>query len=284
MFQDIIAPAKINLFLHIVGKRDDGYHLLESLVGFTQFGDHLSIKPSDDLSLQVEGEFASMLDADMEQNLVLKTARLLQAHCNIKAGAQIKLHKALPVGSGLGGGSANAAAVLKALCQFWKVELDPALAAKLGADVAMCLDSSPAFAQGVGDKLQPMYIPPMDVVLVHPRQPLLTADVYRAFKLPFAETVEMPASIDSPEALVALLSDMHNGLQPAAIDCMPVIGDILCAIAATKSCLLARMSGSGSGCFGIYKDAAAAKNAAQELAANQPDWWCMATRLHNWGR
>lgn len=270
----IAAPAKLNLFLHITGKRADGYHLLESLVAFTEFGDWLEIAPAESLEMSVTGPFAVSAGED---NLVLCAARSLQAEMGVTAGAHITLHKHIPVGAGLGGGSADAAAALRGLMQLWQVEADmSALALRLGADVPVCMLSRTAWMGGIGEQVAAV---DMDAavwaVLVNPRMPLLTADVFRAFSAPFAvATGEQAVSLDG-------LRSQSNMLEVPAIKLLPVIGDMLAAIGATPDCLLARMSGSGATCFGLYGNEAGAIRAAQQLQQEHPQWWCVASALRH---
>lgn len=275
----VAAPAKLNLFLHMTGKREDGYHLLESLVAFTDFGDTLHIEPAEQLSLHVQGEFAHLLDGPAEDNLVFKAAQLLRSQHAMALGARITLTKSLPVGSGFGGGSADAAAVLAGLAELWGVKLDAAFALTLGSDVPMCMESRPAMVRGVGEIIEPLSLPAgVHVLLAHPRAPLLTADVYRQFKGPFSPPVAQ-AGWDSARALVAYLGEQHNDLQPPAMAIMPAVGDIVNTIAATDGCLLARMSGSGAGCFGLYASAEDALEAHNHFQSTHPQWWSAATQL-----
>ena len=265
----IVAPAKVNLFLHITGKRADGYHLLDSLVVFTDFGDTLEITPAEQLQLTVTGPFATTLGGD--DNFVLRAARLLQERTGCHKGAQITLHKHIPVGAGLGGGSSDAASALLGLMQLWGVTLAPealqSLALQLGSDVPACLLRKPALLRGIGEQITPVGYPEENgLVLVNPGVPLLTADVYRTFSGPFSP----PSSGES-------IQSHHNALEPPAKALLPVIGDIIAAIAATPGCTLVRMSGSGATCFGMYADGATAQQAALDLQRLHPHWWVQQT-------
>lgn len=281
----VAAPAKLNLCLHITGKREDGYHLLESLVAFTRFGDTLDIHPAETLSLTIEGEFAPQLREELASNLVLKAANALREAAQVSAGAHITLHKNLPIGSGMGGGSCDAAACLRALANLWKVRLPEEawqeLALKLGSDVPICLSGRPAFMRGVGEQVSPWNIQgtKAHVVLVHPRKPLLTAHVYRHFSGAFDAPMATPASVHGFAELVAYLKSLHNALQPAALQTMPEIGQMIQQLERTQDCALARMTGSGAGVFALYSTACAAKAAAQMIQTEQPNWWCVATAL-----
>lgn len=278
----LIAPAKLNLSLHIVGKRLDGYHLLESLVAFTAFGDLLELAPADALTFQTRGAFASALSPD--DNLVMRVARMLTERYGVKNGAHITLHKNIPVGAGLGGGSADAAAAMVGLCRLWElpIKLDDIreMALSLGSDVPACLLSKTAWLTGIGETITPVQMPELWLVLVNPRLPLLTADVYHAFDGSFIAPGARPEQWENTESLVQFLRNQHNALQSPALSLMPPIGELLAALQATPECLLARMSGSGATCFGLYPDAQLAEQAALSLQADHPEWWVTATSVH----
>ena len=259
------APAKVNLYLHLTGRRDDGYHLLDSLVVFAGIGDTLSAAPADTLSLHVTGPFAAGLAGEPD-NLVLRAARALAAAAGVAAGAHLVLDKHLPVASGIGGGSADAAAALRLLCRLWRVAPQPAalarLAAGLGADVPVCLAGRAARMGGIGERLEPApMLPACGIVLVNPGIAVATAEVFRARHGTWSEPAALPAGWDGVAAMAADLGGLRNDLEPAAIALRPVIGDVLAELAATPGCLLARMSGSGATCFGLYGDAAMARAA-----------------------
>ena len=269
------APAKLNLYLHILDKRADGYHSIESLVVFTQLADALVLTPkAHGLTLTVDGEFARDAGGD-DTNLVLKAARALQAQAGISYGAIIQLTKNIPVGAGLGGGSADAAAMLRGFCRLWNIQLDQrsvrALATTLGADVAMCLDSVPVITRGIGEQLAPVLkpLPPLYALLVHPRRPLLTKDVYGAFTLGEAA----PAWNEDAEFMTAL-KGMRNHLQRAAIAVDGHVAEVLLALETLQPAPeLVRMTGSGACCFALYRDEAQGQRAAQQLAQHYPNWW-----------
>lgn len=281
------APAKLNLFLHVTGRRDDGYHVLESLVAFTEFGDVLDIAPSDTLSLEITGEFAPLLRTDAIDNLVMRTARALQSLRREEVGARLTLHKHIPVGAGLGGGSSDAAAALRGLAALWQIDAHPdaalALGAQLGSDVPVCLQAPHiCWVEGIGEKVTPVRLPvEVWTVLANPGVTLSTPYVFERFSGPFSPGSAMPVSFNSAEALVAYLKDKHNVLEAPARGLVPVIGEVLKALAETKGCLLSRMSGSGATCFGLYASEEHAVDAAQALQAAHPSWWCVATRLQH---
>lgn len=275
------APAKLNLYLHILGRRPDGYHLLESLVVFTSLVDQLMVEEAADLSLRVEGEFATQVGS-LEKNLVLRAARALQAHTATTRGAAITLHKQIPVGAGLGGGSADAAATLRALNQLWQLGLNDAalqrIALPLGADVPMCLAARPSIARGIGEQLEPVtHLAPLHALLVYPHAALLSAEVYAHYRHQTARPT--PALPDTPDAAawLAALAPTRNDLQSPAITLRPEVAEVLLALETVHpSSDYVRMTGSGACCFALYANAAEASRAATSLAAQYPDWWVRA--------
>jgi 4-diphosphocytidyl-2-C-methyl-D-erythritol kinase len=268
------APAKINLHLHVVGRRDDGYHLLDSLVVFAGVSDRLSVSAGSDLSLTVTGPFSAGLAAEPD-NLVLRAARGLADLAGIRASGALVLEKNLPVASGIGGGSADAAATLRLLCRFWDVapELN-GLARMLGADVPVCLLGQPALMSGVGEILVPAPpLPQAGLVLVNPGVAVSTPGVFQARSGgPFSEAASFPRDgWGDAFALAADLRGLRNDLQAAACSIAPVIGDVLDVLAAVPGCLVARMSGSGATCFGLFASAGAAREAA--VGIRRAGWW-----------
>jgi 4-diphosphocytidyl-2-C-methyl-D-erythritol kinase len=272
------APAKVNLYLHVTGRRADGYHLLDSLAVFPAVGDVLRATPADSLSLTLSGPFGAGLAGEAD-NLVLRAARALSACVPGGAGARLELEKHLPVASGIGGGSADAAVALRLLAGLWEVDADlPALAATLGADVPVCLASVPARMAGVGEILsQAPVMPACSMVLVNPGVAVATPAVFRARTGAFSASAVLPAGWDSVAGMTADLARLHNDLQAPAIALCPVIAEVLAALRDTAGCTLARMSGSGATCFGLFADAIAARDAARALA--RPGWWCWGGAL-----
>jgi 4-diphosphocytidyl-2-C-methyl-D-erythritol kinase len=277
------AFAKINLSLRISGRRPDGYHELRSLAVFAAIGDRIEVRPSAQLTLDLEGPFASSLAGEAD-NLVLRAARGLRDLCGIGEGARILLEKNLPVASGIGGGSADAAAALRALMRLWRVRPDEAelmrLAASLGADVPVCLGTAPALMSGIGEKIRRLpRLPKVWLLLANPGIALSTADVFRKLAAPplaaAPDAAHLPdfATLDD---LVEWLQGEPNDLERPARALLPLIGEVIGAIAATPGCRLARMSGSGATCFGIYASASEAQSAAAALSAAHPDWWIAA--------
>jgi 4-diphosphocytidyl-2-C-methyl-D-erythritol kinase len=264
------APAKINLTLHVTGRRADGYHLLDSLVAFADLGDRICAEAADDLSLEIAGPMAAGLTAGPD-NLVVRAARLMGVR-----GARLVLEKHLPLASGIGGGSSDAAATIRALAQLTGQPLPEARATvALGADVPVCLDPRPQRMRGVGERLEPVAgLPPFWMVLANPGVDVPTPAVFRDLDrrdgTPMADS--LPACRDIA-ALAAFLSGQRNDLETPASRIAPVIGQVLSALASAPGCRLARMSGSGATCFGLFADAAQADAARAHIATLEPGWW-----------
>ncbi len=270
------AAAKINLFLHVTGRRSDGYHLLDSLAVFAGAADRLRVEPAERLELEIEGPFASSLaDAGRPDNLVLRAARALAASAGVAPRARLILTKSLPVASGIGGGSADAAAALRLLAPFWGIAEGsalPAVAERLGADVPVCVASRPARMGGVGEVLSPApAMPPCGLVLLNPGVPVATADVFRGRTGGFSAPAVLPLGWENAAAMAAGLAPLRNDLEPPALALCPIIGTALDALRRAPGCLLARMSGSGATCFGLFATHAEAEAAARALA--RPGWW-----------
>lgn len=275
------APAKVNLFLHVTGRRDDGYHLLDSLAVFADVSDTLRATSSEGLTLSITGHFAASLSAEPD-NLVLRAARALAEAAGIEPRAAIELEKNLPIASGIGGGSADAAAALRLLCRLWGLDPEPRLlldiAASLGADVTVCLAGRPARMQGIGERLSTApALPNIGLVLVNPGVAVATPAVFRARNGGYSKPAQLPAGWADAEAMADDLALCSNDLEVAAIGLCPQIADVLVAIAAEPDCLLARMSGSGATCFGFFADPALATAAAARLA--RAGWWAWGGRL-----
>jgi 4-diphosphocytidyl-2-C-methyl-D-erythritol kinase len=280
----VFAPAKINLTLHVVGRRTDGYHLLDSLVTFADVGDELAVsRGRGGLTLTVRGPEARGVPVDAS-NLALRAAAILAE----ADGAAIDLLKSLPVASGIGGGSADAAAALRAMMALRGIgrtalsagfETRAVEILALGADVPMCLFPRPLRARGIGERIDAVTLPTVPAVLVNPRVALPTADVFRSLER--RDNPLMPETLPSPAdaaGLAAWLGHCRNDLESAAIRVQPVVATVLAALEAT-GCLLARMSGSGATCFGIYAEPAAAARAAARLRDERPGWWVAETML-----
>lgn len=268
------ARAKVNLYLHVVGRRADGYHLLDSLAVFPGAADRLFADPADALTLEVEGPGAAGLGAGPD-NLVLRAARALASAAGVEAGARLVLDKRLPVASGIGGGSADAAAALRLLARLWGVRLAAEqlreVAQGLGADVPVCLGSRPARMGGVGERLQlAPALPDCGMALLNPGVAVATPDVFRARGGAFSATAVLPDAWPDAAAMAAGLARMGNDLEAPALSLCPAIATVLDWLRGQKGCLLARMSGSGATCFGLFADAEAAAAVARRAPA---PWW-----------
>jgi 4-diphosphocytidyl-2-C-methyl-D-erythritol kinase len=278
------APAKINLFLHVGEKRDDGYHDLESLVVFVETGDTLSFSQSGDLTLTLDGPFAKGLVAEND-NLVLRAAQALAAYAGRPAGAAITLTKNLPVASGIGGGSADAAAALRGLTRLWAVDVSwpqlRTIAETLGSDVPVCVESKPSWMEGRGERVTPAgAVPEMAMVLVNPGVGLATADVFRGLNSRRGTgTIDHAAHMVRPRDLIAFLKSTSNDLEAPARQIAPVIGEVLAELSRMPQVELWRMCGSGATCFALFENESAAEMAAIALSNSHPDWWVQSTRI-----
>ena len=281
------APAKLNLYLHVLARREDGYHRLDSLVVFADLADRLWAEPAADLSFVVSGPFAGRLKAERalsEDNLVLRAARALAKELGVAPKARLVLEKNLPVAAGIGGGSADAAAALRLLCRLWgrtpAADRLAALALLLGADVPVCLQSKPTYVGGIGECIEPAPpLPEAHLALINPGSPLATAEVFKARRGPFSEPARFAEAPRDAAHLAALLAERRNDLEAPARRLVPEAGHVIDALAAQPSVLLARMSGSGATVFGLCATAAQAQAAARILEARHPSWWCAATAM-----
>jgi 4-diphosphocytidyl-2-C-methyl-D-erythritol kinase len=281
-----LAPAKVNLFLHVGPLEADGYHPLSSLVAFADVGDQVTVERADRLSLAVTGPFSRALEGEGD-NLVLRAMRALGAAAGIgEPGLRIGLDKQLPVAAGLGGGSSDAGAALKLVRDYLDLPLDDAaladIAAALGADGPMCLHARTAWAGGRGDVLtfEPG-LPPLPALLVNPGAPSSTGAVYRAFdarRSPPLEAPPPPTDWD-PASVVAWLAGQRNDLQAPAITLAPAIGEAMEAAAGLPGVRLVRMSGSGATVFALFDSLAETTDAARRLKTLQPHWWIRPTTL-----
>ena len=278
------APAKVNLFLHVTGRRADGYHLLDSLAVFGPAADALRAERDDTLSLTLSGPFGASLTAEPD-NLVLRAARALATATGYSGGAALHLEKHLPVASGIGGGSADAAAALRLLNRLWRTGLDQAtlerIAAPLGADIPVCIASLAARMQGVGDVIgAPPAIPGCGLLLVNPGVPLATPAVFRARQGGFSPPALLPASWSNARVMAEDLARLTNDLEAPAMALRPVIAEVLAALRAQPGCLLSRMSGSGATCFGLFDTPGEAALAAGMMPRA---WWASGGGLYDPG-
>jgi 4-diphosphocytidyl-2-C-methyl-D-erythritol kinase len=271
------ARAKVNLFLQVTGKRTDGYHLLESLVVFADRGDRITVQEAEDLTLKVSGPFSTAIDST-EENLVIKAAQKLKSESGIDKGARISLEKNLPVAAGIGGGSADAAATLKSLNTLWNIGFSEdrlsQIGLSLGADIPACLYGRPAIMSGIGEHISGIVdFPEFYILLVNEGSSLATKDVFKRLK----STKKTPPSVDfnglTVRELFTALRSMPNDLAAPALQIVPAIGTVLAMIREQKGCDLARMSGSGATCFGLFAEGDAARKAAKAIQAKHPGWW-----------
>lgn len=275
------APAKINLTLHVTGRTADHYHALHSLMVFADMGDMVRGRASHDMAFSIIGPFAAQVPGD--DNLVSRSANALAQTVNRRDAAHLVLEKYLPVASGMGGGSADAAATLRLLSRLWGGNISDetlhTLAAGLGSDVPACLHGTPVYACGRGEILTDAEnIPTLHAVLVNPGMPLATKDV-------FAHYAQSQPNYSAPHFytqgdFTTWLRDGRNDLETSAIALCPTIAKVMAALREQKGCMLARLSGSGATCFGLFETAAQAQNAAEILTDTTPAWWVRAATLH----
>lgn len=281
----LAAPAKVNLFLHVTGRRADGYHLLDSLMAFAAVFDVVEVAPAEDLSLTVTGPYAAALaDLDPADNLMTRAARTLAEVAGVAPGARLTLDKRLPVAGGIGGGSADAAAVLRGLYRLWGLDLDDdmmlALALDLGADVPVCLYGRAANVSGIGEELEPAPpLPAVPMLLVNPGVPVPTPAVFARRSGPFSR----PAPVrDAPVNALALANELggrRNDLERPARAVADAVGEVLGLLTEQSGALLTRMSGSGGTCFALFATTADAERARRTLVAIRPTWWVVRTHL-----
>ena len=271
------ASAKINLFLHVGERRPDGFHPLQSLAVFTDMGDALQIEPAPELSLRVQGPFAKGLDGEGD-NLVLRAARAMGSQ-----GAKLTLTKNLPVASGIGGGSADAAAALRGLRALWNLDKDEAalrdIAAALGSDIPVCVLSCSSFMEGRGEVLRPLQsMPRVPMLLVNPGVAVPTKDVFAGLQSRSGADMTLPQGRFADTAdLLRFLETTRNDLEEPARRLQPVIGEVLSAMTALPGALFARMSGSGATCFAIFADDDCCARAAESLKQSHSGWWIAPT-------
>jgi 4-diphosphocytidyl-2-C-methyl-D-erythritol kinase len=274
------ARAKVNLWLNVVGRRADGYHLLDSLVAFADLADTVEAMPADRLSLSVEGPLSGTLASETD-NLVLKAARRLAEHAGVAPRAALRLIKTIPVAAGLGGGSADAAATLRALVELWRLALPLHelfdLAASLGADVPMCLAGRPSLVSGVGERLQPAPpLPSCAILLVNPGAALPTTEVFAARRGDFSAVPEAAPAWSDLASFAQVLARRGNDLTEAAVSLRPIVGEAIDILRRSEGAHYAAMSGSGATCFALYATLGEAQQAAVHLPAA---WWHHAGTL-----
>jgi 4-diphosphocytidyl-2-C-methyl-D-erythritol kinase len=280
------APAKVNLTLRVLGKRADGYHDLESLVVFARVADDVTLTPGDALGLDVDGPTAAAA-GDIDANLVLRATRALGERIAGLRFGRFALTKRIPVAAGLGGGSSDAAAALRLVARLNGLAADDArlldAARVTGADVPVCVDPRPRVMRGIGEVLSPpLDLPALPALMVNPGVPVPTKGVFARLGLAPGEKRGAASEVDplrlkDRDALIGYLTSQPNDLEAPAVALQPVIAEVLSALARQDGCLIARMSGSGATCFGLFGSEDAAAIAAQTLAAVQPSWWVAPT-------
>lgn len=285
----IFAPAKINLFLHLRGVRNDGYHKLQTLVSFADIGDVIEIKQAERFYFDIDGPYAHMLEADengYDNNMVIKAAQGLAQIVGRDLNVNIRLTKNLPIASGLGGGSADAAAAIWGLQEYWGLSRSTPylwpLLTKLGADLPMCLHCQSVVAEGIGEELgEPVLMPEIPVLLVNPLQKCSTSEVFlRSSRKAFKDKIDVPAGFSSIFELAAFLRKCDNDLFDDAAIILPEIKNVIIALETQKNSLLTRMSGSGASCFAIFETLKEAKTAAKSILKDNPGWWVRAGLLN----
>lgn len=282
----VFAPAKVNLFLHVTGRNDKGFHLLDSLVAFADIGDRIKIEPSRDFSFNIKGPFAGSFQARDKDaspdsgNLVVRAAWELSRSVRRDLNCRMTLDKNLPLASGIGGGSSDAAAALWGLLELWGInpknavpQLDE-LMAGLGADVPVCLDCEPAMICGVSETVKlEQALPEIPVLLVHPPKPCETKHIFMQYDGGFKDAVSMPENLTDKDAFLDFIKAQDNVLTLPATAHVPEIASALELIEKQKGCLLSRMSGSGATCFGLFDSQEEVMDAAEAILLSHPDWW-----------
>lgn len=284
-----IARAKVNLYLHIKGKRDDGYHLLDSFAVFPEVYDRITVEPGKRLTLNIKGPFADQLNKEgpVSENLVIQAARKLQERLGEKPGAKITLEKNLPIASGIGGGSADAAATLRALMRLWDTKPNvwrvSRLSKRVGADVPACMVSRPILMSGIGEELSvPPKLPRMFMLLVNPGKKVSTPKVFEGVNLRSVKVKKrpkVPAKFKGWDHFEKFLGEASNDLEASAKKIAPVIGDVLKELKKTQAPLLTRMSGSGATCFSLYRTENELNAARERIVGRQPKWWVAGSEL-----
>lgn len=280
----LVAAAKINLSLHITGRRPNGYHDLESLIGFTDIADVLTFTPADNIHLSISGPESDAIECDA-RNLVVQAARLVQSHLGTSSGVDITLEKNIPVAAGLGGGSADAAATVSGCLALWgKPDSPPisddVLAQELGADVPVCRYGRAAIMSGIGEHITPaLNWPSAWLVLANPRVSLSTADVFRTFDGPLEPEGDNEFAGRDYPAFLDFLNGKKNSLNAPATALASSLVNVLDALSALPGCDLARMSGSGATCFGLFETREAAEKARESLSNKHPNWWIRSSAL-----
>ena len=273
----LIAPAKINLFLHITGKRQDGYHDLQSLVCFADFGDEIIIEPCDKFSFIQTGK---LVEGD---NIIIKAANAIATATNQSLNCKITLNKNIPIGAGLGGGSSNAATIIKGLLKFWQVKEPESIHEilyNLGADVPCCYHGKSCYFEGIGDVITPVSLPSnLYAVLINPNKHCATKDIFQKIKPPYHPIISLPKSFENQDQLIRFLKQQDNDMTLPAIHQVPDIKNILDYLSAQPNTILTRMSGSGATCFALTSTKEQTETLTQQIQSDHPEWWVQAVKL-----
>ncbi len=280
----IFAPAKVNLFLHITDRLSNGYHMLDSLVAFADIGDSIQIEPAESFSFHTKGPFANQFKTTENsgfldsENLIVKAARFLSQTTDKPLNVKITLNKNLPLSSGIGGGSSDAAATIWGLQELWGLEHSEdyvmPIMTKLGADVPVCFHCRPTIMRGIGDVLLPAPdMPEIPILLVNPLVSCVTQNVFLHYDGSFKKNIDLPNRFNCVHELIKTLNMTENDLFDPAITIIPEIKNVINALNAQDSCLFSRMSGSGASCFGLFESIEHAEKAANKIITENPDWW-----------
>ena len=275
----LTPPAKVNLFLHIVGRNKDTYHELQSLVYFADFGDEITITEAEVFSFSSNNK-----SIQTDDNIIVKAAQSLSKELNQPLYCSITLNKKIPIGAGLGGGSSDAAAVIKGLLEFWDISEPPtnleSILLSLGADVPSCYHGRACYFENIGEIITPIQnAPDLYGVLVNPHIACATKDIFSKIKPPFKNSITLPAQFDSSADLIDFLKEQNNDLTPAACQTIPEIQNVLDYLSMQDENLLTRMSGSGATCFSLFETKEKAKHCALSIQKENPQWWVQAVTL-----
>lgn len=284
------APAKINLYLHVKRKREDGYHDLDSLLAFTDFGDEISLIQSNRRCLKITGSFASGLSDNEQtlektsQNILAKTLWAIANYAHEEPLFDITLTKNIPLGAGLGGGSTDAAALAHILCNIWNIDSNASkfqnILFTLGADVPACFYAKPCRIQNAGEAgFTKHNLPPLDALLIHPNEHCSTASIFKSNNQYLDNEIKIPDTFETSDDLITFLKNKENTLTKAAIKNIPTIQSILNTLQEQNCAILSRMSGSGSACFAIFNTQDAAHNVAQTIKNLHPEWWVQVVQI-----
>lgn len=278
----ITAPAKVNLFLHVTRKRSNGYHDLQSLVAFSDFGDTITITPAKEFSFSFDSTSDHL--PTNENNIIICAANSLADALEKDLNCHIHLTKNIPIGAGLGGGSSDAAATIDGLLQFWETDINQYILDKilieLGADVPACFYKKPCYFEDIGEIIKPVTaFPALHAILIYPNKHCATKDIFKNYKSEFSKKIELPNVFNNQESLFKFLRRQKNDLTEAARKEIPDIKDMLMQLGNDDNCLLTRMSGSGSACFGLYDSEESAHHATHLIHDKNPDWWVRQVKL-----